>query len=73
MKKTIYFLLLAVSILVTGVLSSCGNNSVDIGVCLTNTSTTLNAAIGNAITEKFPDKKIIAIVPDDGSRYLSVF
>jgi ABC-type sugar transport system substrate-binding protein len=42
---------------VFGGLTACGE-STDIGVCLTNTSTTLNASIGDAITDAFPDKKV---------------
>lgn len=40
-----------------GVFAGCGSNA-DIGVCLTTTSTTLNAAIADAITEAFPDKTV---------------
>lgn len=32
-----------------------------------------NLLAAKQLAEKFPDKKFIAIVPDDGSRYLSVF
>lgn len=39
-------------------LASCGGSTTNIGVCLTTTSTTLNAAIGDAITEAFPDKTV---------------
>ena len=43
-----------------------GGTKTNIGVCLTNTSTTLNASISDAIIKVFPDK-VVSVQSADNS------
>lgn len=59
MKKKLLTIFMAMAVAVATCCGAAGcGGSADIGVCLTNTSTTLNAAIGDAITAAFPDKSV---------------